>query len=95
MCRSDDENNEIYPKNYKSEVKGSVPAAAETVDGAWRKQYGFNSLLGVVFIISVYTGEVLDFEVRCKHYFECKFIVNGTKIVTGAKLLKSMKTNVP
>ena len=37
MCKSDDENNEIYPENYKSEVKGSVPAAAETIDGAWRK----------------------------------------------------------
>ena len=27
-----------------------------TVDGTWQKQYVFNSLLGVVFIISVDTG---------------------------------------
>ena len=31
-----------------------------------------NSLLGVVFIISVDTGEVLDFEVKCKLCFECR-----------------------
>ena len=28
--------------------------------------------LEVAFIISVDTGEVLDFEVKYKHYFECR-----------------------
>ena len=35
MCRSDDQNNEIYPENYKSDVKNSVPVAAVTIDVAW------------------------------------------------------------
>ena len=72
MCRSDDENNKIYPWNYKSDVKNSVSVAAVTNDGAWQKRCGFNSLLAVVFIISVDTGEVLDFEVKCKRCFECR-----------------------
>ena len=43
-----------------------------TVDGTWQKRYGFNSLLGVVFILSVDTGEVLDYETKSKYCFECK-----------------------
>ena len=35
LCRSDDQNNEIYPENYTSDVKNSVPVAAVTIDGAW------------------------------------------------------------
>ena len=44
MCRSDDEKNEIYPENYKSDVKNSVPLAV-TIDGTCQKGYGFSSLL--------------------------------------------------
>ena len=43
-----------------------------SIDGTWQKRYGFNSLLGAVFIISIETGEVLDYEVKCKYCFECK-----------------------
>ena len=43
MCRSDDENNENYPENYKGDVKNSVPAAAVLIDGARQKLYGFSS----------------------------------------------------
>ena len=72
MCRSDDENNnEIYPKSYESDVKNSVLVAV-TINGTWQKRYGFSTSLGVAFIISVDTGEVLDFEVKFKHWFECR-----------------------
>ena len=57
---------------YKSDMKNPIPVTVR-IDWPWQKQYGFNSLLGVTFIISVDTGEVLDFEVKCKHYFECRF----------------------
>ena len=60
-------------KIYNSDVKNPVPVAAVTTDGIWQARYGFNLLLGVVFIISVDTGEVLNFEVTCKHCFECSF----------------------
>ena len=59
-------------KIYNSDVKNPVPVAAVTTDGIWQARYGFNLLLGVVFIISVDTGEVLDSEVKCKHCFECR-----------------------
>ena len=42
-------------------------------------------MLGVVFIISVHTGEVLDFEIKCKHCFECRVHSKGAKILTSIK----------
>ena len=58
-------------ENCKKDVGKAVPVGV-TVDGTWQKRFGFNSLLGVVFIISVDTGEVLDYEIKCKHCFECR-----------------------
>ena len=57
---------------YESDVKSSLPVSV-IIDVTWQKQYGFSSLLGVAFIISVDTGKVLDFEVKCKHFFKCRF----------------------
>ena len=54
-------------ENCKKDVGKAVPVGV-TVDGTWQKRYGFNSLLGVVFIISVDTG---DYEIKCKHCLEC------------------------
>ena len=56
-------------ENFKKDVGKAVPVGV-TVDGTWQKQYVFNSLLDVVFIIFVDTGEVLDCEIKCKHCFE-------------------------
>lgn len=50
----------------------NAPGVSVTVDGSWQKRYGFNSLLGVVFVVSVETGEVLDFQTKHKYCFECK-----------------------
>ena len=63
-----------YPENhiYKSDVKNSILIAV-TIDGTWQKRYGLSSLLGVAFIILADTGEVLNFEVKCKHCFEFRF----------------------
>ena len=41
-----------------------------SVDGTWQKRYEFNLLLGVVFVISVELGEVLDYGVKSKFCFE-------------------------
>ena len=38
----------------------------------WQKRYRHSSLLGVVFILAIETGEVLDFEVRSTICFECR-----------------------
>ena len=59
-------------ENCKKDVGKAVPVGV-TVDGTWQKRYGFNSLLGVVIIISVDTGEVLDYEIKSKHCFEYRY----------------------
>ena len=58
------------------EGEGIIVDVAVSVDGSWPKRYGFNSLLGMVFVISIDTGAVLDFCVKslvchvCKHASE-------------------------
>ena len=43
-----------------------------TVDGTWQQKYGFSSLFGVVFILLVDTGEMIDYQIKSKYCFECK-----------------------
>ena len=43
-----------------------------SVDGTWQKWYGFLSLLGVMYLMSMETGEVLDYLVKSEICFECK-----------------------
>ena len=50
-----------------------------SVDGSWQKRYGFNSLLGMVFLISIDTGAVLDFVVKCLFCHECKKNQNASE----------------
>ena len=44
---------------------------AVTVDGTWQKR-GHSSKIGVVFVISVLTGEILDFEVKSLFCHACQ-----------------------
>lgn len=64
---------EIENGNEIELVEGHVKIArvAVTVDGTWQKR-GYSSRHGVVFVMSVRTGEVLDFEVLSKVCFECR-----------------------
>ena len=50
--------------------ESSVTDAAVSFDGTWAKR-GFTSLTGVVFVISVDTGEVLDYHVVSKSCQKC------------------------
>ena len=34
-----------------------------SVDGSWQKRYGHNSMLGMIFVMSIDTGHVLDYSV--------------------------------
>ena len=45
---------------------------AVSVDTAWQKMYGFNSLNGVIFGISIDIGCVLEYVVKTEHCQECK-----------------------
>ena len=53
-------------------VKEDIFPVTVSVDGTWQKRYGFSSLLGVLFVISMDTGEVLDYEVKSKVCFQCR-----------------------
>ena len=52
------------PENIEIDEKGNIIAKISvTVDGTWQKR-GHSSKIGTVFMISVQTGEVLDYTVK-------------------------------
>ena len=48
-----------------------IANVAVTVDNTWQKR-GHSSKIGVVFVISVLNGEILDYEVKSLFCHECK-----------------------
>ena len=63
------------PENIVNINNKHVAKVAVTVYGTWQK-HGDNSKIGVVFILSVDTGEVIDIIVKCLFCTEC----NNNKI---------------
>jgi len=61
-----------HPDYSTKDTKTDIFDCSVSVDGTWQKRYGFSSLLGVVYLISIETGEVLDYEVKSKVCYECK-----------------------
>lgn len=57
---------EENPEKYQDDTRDAVVS----FDGTWAK-WGFTSLTGVIFIISVDTGEVLDYHVLSKACQKC------------------------
>ena len=59
------------------EADGKIPDndswhCCNSLDGTWQKRYGFNSLHGVIFLMSVLIDEVTDYVVRSEVCFECQ-----------------------
>ena len=65
---------------------------AVTVDGTWQKR-GHSSKIGVVFVISVATGEILDYEVKSLICHECQARENMDKDTEEFKAWKAGHTN--
>ena len=62
---------DIYPEDVNFAPGGDIIAnVAVTVDGTWQKR-GHTSKIGIVFLLSVETSEVLDYEVRSLICHEC------------------------
>ena len=59
------------PENIANEEGTETAEVAVTVDGTWQKR-GHSSKIGVVFILSLVTGEVLDYEIKSLVCFECR-----------------------
>ena len=45
---------------------------AVTLDGTWQKRYGFNSLDGDIFLMSVLSGKFIDYVAKSKVCFKCQ-----------------------
>ena len=70
-------NLKIHMKKQDSKCKdldlsSDIFEVSVSVDGTWQKRYGYSLLLGVLFVLAIETGEILDYEVRSKVCFECK-----------------------
>ena len=62
---------------------GKIFNVSVSVDSSWQKRHGFNSLLGIVFLLSVDTGQVLDYSIKCLFCHECKKNPNVTPGMEG------------
>ena len=62
----------LRQQNLENDDGSTLVDVAVSVDGSWQKRHGFNSLLGMVFIISVDTRQVLDYAVKSLFCHECK-----------------------
>ena len=60
------------PQDIDDENEDSIAKVAVTVDGTWQKEATHSSKIGMVFVISVDTGEILDYEVKSLFCHECK-----------------------
>ena len=60
-----------HPNDIEMDGEELIANVAVTVDGTWQKR-GHSSKIGVVFVISVLTGEILDYEVKSLFCHECK-----------------------
>ena len=58
------------PNLAKEDADGAIPCSV-TVDGTWQKR-GHTSKIGVVFVISVDSGEILDYEIKSLFCRECQ-----------------------
>ena len=67
------------PENVEETADGRVIANVPvTIDGTWQRR-GHSSKNGVVFILSVRTGEVLDYIVKTKYCQKCIYHVKEKK----------------
>ena len=61
---------EEKPEDFKETFYGKLAHVAVTVDGTWQRRC-HSSKTGVVFVISVRTGEILDYVVKTLFCHEC------------------------
>ena len=59
------------PRDIAEIDEQTVANVSVTVDGTWQKR-GHSSKIGVVFVISIDTGEILDYSVKSLVCHECK-----------------------
>ena len=81
-----------HPNSIEDENGTEVAKVAVTVDGTWQKR-GHSSKIGVVFVISVATGEILDYEVKSLVCYECRAREHMDRDSEEYKAWKASHTN--
>jgi len=51
-------------------TSSDIANIAVSVDGTWQRR-GYTSKIGIVFVIAVETGEVVDYEIKCLYCQQC------------------------
>ena len=64
---------EKHLKSFLKRNEDDMVDVPVTVDGTWQKRYGHISTLGVTFVISADTGEVLHYEVKSSYFKKCQY----------------------
>ncbi|GFW50281.1 uncharacterized protein TNCV_4696981 [Trichonephila clavipes] len=79
-------------KSYEAPTDVPVVDISVSFDGSWLTR-GHTSLIGIVGVIDILTGYVIDFEVMCKENPEGPELANVTKMVAKvAKLAANLVT---
>lgn len=66
----------LLKQSYPNEsIGGKIADVKVSVDGTWQRR-GHCSKLGVKFIISIDTGDVLDFEIKNLYCHQCQINKN-------------------
>ena len=63
----------------EKDIDYNIYDCSVSVDRTWQRRYGFSSLIGVIYLISMETGEVLDYAVKSKICSDCKARNNWEK----------------
>lgn len=74
-----------FPEKIITVENQKVAKVAVTVDGTWQRR-GHNSKMGVVFVIYVDTGEILDVEMKSLTCNQCS--INSAKLGTNSTEFK-------
>ena len=75
------------PENVELQDDGTIIAnVTVSIDGTWQKR-GHASKHGVVFVVSVATGEVLDHSVKSLFCHQCTLRQNDNKSWTNSKMV--------
>ena len=76
------------PEHITTENGNEIAEVAVTVEGTWQKR-GHSSTIGVVFILTVLTREILNYEIKSLVCFECRARENMNKDSDEYKIWKA------
>ena len=80
------------PQDIDDEDDSTIARVVVTVDGTWQKRC-HSSKIGVVFVISVDSGEILDYEIKSMFCHECKAHAQDQESDEHKKWLKKHEPN--